>query len=78
MIEVATGVRIEQPIKEVFDYVSDPRNFPRWNSAVRSVPQTSVTGDGARATYTMQRNLPTEQRRETSSRSHSATGQPNA
>jgi uncharacterized protein YndB with AHSA1/START domain len=30
MIEIHTGVRIERPIEEVFDYMSDPRNFPRW------------------------------------------------
>jgi uncharacterized protein YndB with AHSA1/START domain len=41
MIEIDTHVRIERPIEDVFDYVSDPRNFPRWNSAVRSVIQTA-------------------------------------
>lgn len=59
MIEIDTHVRIERPIEDVFDYVSDPRNFPRWNSAVRSVIQTAVTESGAGATYTMQRDLPT-------------------
>jgi Polyketide cyclase / dehydrase and lipid transport len=39
--------------------IADPRNFPRWNSAVRSVIVTAVTEDGAGATYTMQFDLPT-------------------
>jgi uncharacterized protein YndB with AHSA1/START domain len=59
MIEIETRMRIERPIEDVFDYMADPRNFPRWNSAVRSVIETAVTEDGAGATYTMQRNLPT-------------------
>ena len=36
-----TSVRIERPVDQVFDYVSDPRNFPGWNSAVQAVRQTS-------------------------------------
>ncbi len=53
-----TGVRIERPVDEVFDYVSDPRNFPRWNSAVQAVRETSPGTDGVGATYRMQRELP--------------------
>jgi Polyketide cyclase / dehydrase and lipid transport len=41
----------------VFDYVSDPENFPAWNSAVQSVRRTSGEGD-AGATYLMERELP--------------------
>lgn len=52
-----TLVRIARPIEEVFAYVSDPGNFPAWNSAVETVRRTS----GARAvgsTYAMERRLP--------------------
>jgi uncharacterized membrane protein len=52
-----TSVRIERAIDEVFDYVSDPRNFPRWNSAVQAVSVTSGE-DGPRSTYLMERELP--------------------
>jgi carbon monoxide dehydrogenase subunit G len=53
-----TSVHIERPVVEVFDYVSDPMNFPRWNSAVQSVRQTSDGADGIGATYVMERELP--------------------
>ena len=52
-----TAIRIERPIEEVFDYVSDPVNFPHWNSAVQSVRATSP-GEAAGATYLMERDLP--------------------
>jgi uncharacterized protein YndB with AHSA1/START domain len=59
MIEIETGIRIERPIDGVFDYLSDPRHFPAWNSAVQSVRQTSVGPSGeAGATYAVERQLP--------------------
>jgi uncharacterized protein YndB with AHSA1/START domain len=48
-----TEVRIERPIEEVYAYVSDPLNFPRWNSAVQEVRE-NVRGK----TYSMERRLP--------------------
>jgi len=56
-VNFETSVKIERPVDEVFDYVSDPRNFPDWNSAVQAVRQTSPRTDGA-ATYSMVRELP--------------------
>jgi uncharacterized protein YndB with AHSA1/START domain len=53
-----TSVRIVRPVEEVFDYVSDPRNLPRWNSAVRDVRQASPEGGGVGSTYLMDRELP--------------------
>ena len=52
MISVQTQIEIARPIEEVFDYVSNPRNFPAWNSAVQSVQPAGPT------TYLMERNLP--------------------
>jgi uncharacterized protein YndB with AHSA1/START domain len=52
-----TEVRIERPAEEVFDYVSDPENFPDWNSAVQAVRRTSGEGN-AGSTYLMERDLP--------------------
>jgi uncharacterized protein YndB with AHSA1/START domain len=57
-VNFETSVRIERPVDEVFDYVSDPRTFPRWNSAVQVVRQTSPGTDGVGATYSMVRELP--------------------
>ena len=59
MIAFATDVRIDRPIEEVFSYVSDPLNLPRWNSAVRTVRKTSTAENGAASTYLMERELPT-------------------
>src|SRR4051794_16157314 len=57
-MDFETSVRIDRPIEAVFAYVSDPINFPRWNSAVQSVRETSSGADGVGATYRMERELP--------------------
>jgi uncharacterized protein YndB with AHSA1/START domain len=59
VIAFETSTRIDRPIEEVFSYVSDPLNFPRWNSAVQAVRKTSAGEDGASSTYLMERQLPT-------------------
>jgi uncharacterized protein YndB with AHSA1/START domain len=59
VIAFETSARINRPIEEVFSYVSDPLNFPDWNSAVRTVRKTSAGDDGAASTYSMVRELPT-------------------
>ena len=58
MIAFETEVRIKRPIEEVFAYVSDPGNFPSWNSAVQDVRPTSAPNN-AGSTYAMTRQLPT-------------------
>jgi uncharacterized protein YndB with AHSA1/START domain len=58
VIAFETEVRIEHPIEEVFAFVSDPTNFPRWNSAVRAVEKSSAGGNGVGSTYVMERELP--------------------
>lgn len=60
MIDFETGVRIERPLADVYSYVAEPGNFPRWNSAVKAVRKTSAGGDtGVGSTYVMGRTLPT-------------------
>jgi uncharacterized protein YndB with AHSA1/START domain len=59
MITFETITRINRPIEEVFAYVSDPRNFPRWNSAVQAVRKTSAGDTGVASSYLMERALPT-------------------
>jgi uncharacterized protein YndB with AHSA1/START domain len=56
VITFETDVRIDRPIEDVFAYVSDPLNFPRWNSAVQAVRKTSAGQNGV-ASYTMERAL---------------------
>jgi uncharacterized protein YndB with AHSA1/START domain len=59
VIAFETSTRISRPIEQVFSYVSDPLNFPRWNSAVEAV-RTIAGGDTDTApTYQMVRQLPT-------------------
>jgi uncharacterized protein YndB with AHSA1/START domain len=57
MITFETDVQIARPLEEVFAYVSEPLNFPRWNSAVEVVRETSARGGGVGSTYVMEREL---------------------
>jgi uncharacterized protein YndB with AHSA1/START domain len=59
VIAFETDVRIDRPVEEVFAYVSDPLNLPRWNSAVEAVGKTSAAEHGGASTYSMERKLPT-------------------
>ena len=59
MITFDATAHIARPIDEVFAYVSDPLNFPRWNSAVQAVQKSSAGENGAALTYSMVRELPT-------------------
>jgi uncharacterized protein YndB with AHSA1/START domain len=59
MISFETSTRINHPIEGVFAYVSNPRNLPRWNSAVETVRKTSAGDTGVASTYLMERALPT-------------------
>ena len=54
MIAFETDVCIERPIEDVFAYVSNPGNFPFWNSAVNAVRESEPD-----STYVMERRLPT-------------------
>jgi len=58
VISFEASVRIERPIEEVFAFVSDPTQFPRWNSAVEAVHGAPGAGGGLGSTYSMQRVLP--------------------
>jgi hypothetical protein len=58
VIAFQTSVRVARPLHELFAFVADPRRFPDWNSAVRSVRSTSVSTGEVGSTYAMQRDLP--------------------
>ena len=59
MITFDTSVRIGRPIEDVFGFVSDPLQFPRWNSAVHAVRIISGARGELGSTYSMGRELPT-------------------
>jgi uncharacterized protein YndB with AHSA1/START domain len=59
VITFETDIRIARPLEEVFAYLSEPLNFPDWNSAVQTVRNTSPVGNGVGSTYLMERELPT-------------------
>ena len=61
MIAFETGVRVERPVEDVFAFVSAPPSFPRWNSAVQAVRNTSGEAGEVGSTYLMRRELPTGQ-----------------
>ena len=50
MIKVAVGVDIDRPVDEVFAFVIDPYNAPRWRSAIIEVKHADPPGVGARWT----------------------------
>jgi carbon monoxide dehydrogenase subunit G len=58
MTAFKTSVRISRPIEDVFAFVSEPLNFPSWNSAVRAVRKTSEGESAEGSTYAMDRELP--------------------
>ena len=58
VLRFETSVRIGRPVDEVFDYVSEPGNFPRWNSAVQAVRSTSAVEGDVGSTYSLERELP--------------------
>jgi uncharacterized protein YndB with AHSA1/START domain len=59
VIAFETEVGIDRPVEEVFAYISEPLNLPRWNSAVQTVRKSSAGDNGRASTYVMERELPT-------------------
>jgi len=39
MINLDFGMLVDKPVKDVFAFVADPNNMPKWNSAVVSLEQ---------------------------------------
>jgi carbon monoxide dehydrogenase subunit G len=61
VISFETSVRIERRIEDVFAFVSDPTQFPLWNSAVQAVHRTAGETGAPGSAYPMERELPTGQ-----------------
>jgi uncharacterized protein YndB with AHSA1/START domain len=41
MLEFENAITINRPVSEVFEFVADPQNFPRWNYYVLTVSKLS-------------------------------------
>lgn len=50
-IEFENAVRIERPVEDVFGFVADPENIPKWNYFVLEVKKTSDGELGVGSTY---------------------------
>ena len=51
MIELKLDVFIDRPPQEVFDFLSEPANLPRWNSVIRSAQWTTSDTPRVGSTY---------------------------
>jgi ligand-binding SRPBCC domain-containing protein len=58
MITFQTSIAVDRPLEAVFAYVSEPVNFPSWNSAVQIVRPATPGAGGVGSTYSMERQLP--------------------
>jgi hypothetical protein len=58
MIRFETSIHIARSTEDVFDVISNPLLFPRWNSAVESVEHTSGEPLAVGSRYSMWRELP--------------------
>lgn len=59
MITLTVSERIAKGPGSVFPYLSDPQNFPAWNSAVKKVSPLGGSEPAVGARYAMWRDLPT-------------------
>jgi uncharacterized protein YndB with AHSA1/START domain len=50
---VQESVTIDRPIAEVFDFIADPTNDPRWCPSVKEIEQIAGNGSGPGTRYRM-------------------------
>jgi uncharacterized membrane protein len=53
MIDLEFGVLIDRPLPEVFAFLSDPLNLPRWQSSVRQVKALSEGDVGPGSSFAL-------------------------
>ena len=51
MVKIVISTMINRPVEEVFAFVSNPENFPKWISSSREVKITSVRPIGIGTTF---------------------------
>jgi uncharacterized protein YndB with AHSA1/START domain len=57
-MKFSNTIRIERPAAEVFAYLADPENIPRWNYAIGDTRKTSDGPVGVGAQYVQTRTIP--------------------
>jgi uncharacterized protein YndB with AHSA1/START domain len=58
-VRIERSIVIDRPVGEVFDFIADPRNDPRWCRKVDSVEQVDGEGPGPGSRYvTIHRPVP--------------------
>jgi hypothetical protein len=58
-VRIERSIDIERPVGEVFEFIADPRNDPRWCPKVDSVEQVDGDGPGPGSRYvTIHRPVP--------------------
>jgi carbon monoxide dehydrogenase subunit G len=57
MIQFETTILINRPIQEVFTFLSNPLNLPRWQSMVKEVQPASQGTLGKGATFTIKSEM---------------------
>jgi uncharacterized membrane protein len=55
MVEFTNTIRIQHPVKEVFNFLADFENIPKWNYYVLEVKQRSDGAPGLATTYHQRR-----------------------
>ena len=58
MITFEVSIVIEKPVEEVFGFVTEGENVPKWNSAVKSVRKISEGPISVGTKYAIVRQLP--------------------
>jgi len=58
MITFEVSIVIEKPVEEVFGFVTEGENSPKWNSAVKSVRKISEGPISVGTKYAIVRQLP--------------------
>lgn len=59
-MDFANAVTIERPVHDVFAFVADPVNVPKWNYAIVETRKTSDGPVGVGTTYRQTRSHPTK------------------
>lgn len=61
MGEFQLTIDIDRPLTEVFGFIAEPRNMPKWYDAVDNVTPTTEGPTGLGARYRVTRSLPSGQ-----------------
>jgi uncharacterized protein YndB with AHSA1/START domain len=57
-VHFSNQIMIGRPVHEVFEFVADPENIPKWNYAIEETRKTSDGPVGVGTTYRQVRSIP--------------------